>query len=44
VWQRNYYEHVLRNEDELKDKRLYIVNNPDKSADRERLFRADRDK
>ncbi len=28
VWQRNYYEHVIRNEDELNEIREYIVNNP----------------
>lgn len=28
VWQRNYYEHVIRNELELTKAREYIVNNP----------------
>lgn len=28
VWQRNYYEHVIRNERELDGIREYIVNNP----------------
>jgi len=28
VWQRNYYEHVIRNGDELNRVREYIVNNP----------------
>ena len=28
VWQRNYYEHVIRNETDLNDVREYIVNNP----------------
>ena len=28
VWQRNYYERVVRNEDELNDIRIYIENNP----------------
>ncbi len=28
VWQRNYYEHVIRNEDSLQKIREYIVNNP----------------
>ncbi len=27
VWQRNYYEHIIRNEDDLKQIREYIVNN-----------------
>lgn len=28
LWQRNYYEHVIRNEDSLKRIRQYIVDNP----------------
>jgi len=28
LWQRNYYEHIVRNEDELSRIREYIVNNP----------------
>ena len=28
VWQRNYYEHVIRNEEELNLVRKYIINNP----------------
>jgi len=28
IWQRNYYEHVIRNEVELEQIREYIVNNP----------------
>ena len=28
VWQRNYYEHVVRNEDELNKIREYIATNP----------------
>ena len=28
VWQRNYYEHVIRNEDELDHIRRYIMDNP----------------
>ncbi len=32
VWQRNYYEHVIRNEDDLKMVREYIQNNPLKWA------------
>ena len=27
-WQRNYYEHIIRTEDELKRIRNYIINNP----------------
>ncbi len=29
VWQRNYYEHIIRNEDDLNRIRGYIANNPD---------------
>jgi hypothetical protein len=32
VWQRNYYERVIRNDDELSRAREYIVNNPMKWA------------
>jgi len=28
IWQRNYYEHVIRNDDELNRIREYIANNP----------------
>ena len=28
AWQRNYYEHIIRNEKELYSKRKYIINNP----------------
>jgi REP element-mobilizing transposase RayT len=36
VWQRNYYEHIIRNEKELTKIRAYIQNNPLKwSLDRE---------
>ncbi|MFN3481336.1 MAG: transposase, partial [Thermodesulfovibrionales bacterium] len=28
LWQRNYYEHIIRNEDELNKIREYIINNP----------------
>lgn len=28
LWQRNYYDHVMRNEDELNRIREYIINNP----------------
>jgi REP element-mobilizing transposase RayT len=35
-WQRNYYEHIIRNEDRLNKIREYIINNPLKwSLDRE---------
>jgi REP element-mobilizing transposase RayT len=32
LWQRNYYEHVIRNGDELNRARIYIINNPQKWA------------
>jgi REP element-mobilizing transposase RayT len=32
VWQRNYYEHIIRNDNELNAIREYIVNNPLKWA------------
>jgi putative transposase len=28
LWQRNYYEHVVRNDDDLNEIREYIINNP----------------
>jgi REP element-mobilizing transposase RayT len=28
IWQRNYYEHVIRNEDDLNEIRQYILDNP----------------
>jgi len=28
IWQRNYYEHIIRNEDHLNHIREYIVYNP----------------
>jgi REP element-mobilizing transposase RayT len=30
IWQRNYYEHIIRNHKELHEIREYIVNNPAK--------------
>ena len=39
LWQRNYYEHIIRNESELYRIREYIQNNPPKwDLDRENLF------
>lgn len=32
-WQRNYYEHIIRNEDELNRIREYVVNNPARWAE-----------
>ena len=28
LWQRNYHEHVIRNEEELHSLRQYIIDNP----------------
>ena len=30
LWQRNYYEHIVRNEESLRSIREYIANNPAK--------------
>lgn len=35
VWQRNYYEHIVRDEDDMNRIREYIVNNPVRWADDE---------
>ena len=35
IWQRNYYEHVIRGESELQRVREYIVNNPARWAEDE---------
>ncbi len=32
LWQRGYYEHVIRDDDELKEIRQYILTNPLKWA------------
>jgi REP element-mobilizing transposase RayT len=42
VWQRNYYEHVIRNEQDLSDTRQYILTNPARWAmDRENPMRCE---
>ena len=42
IWQRGYYEHIIRNDDELNRIREYIANNPMKwEMDRENPFGAD---
>jgi REP element-mobilizing transposase RayT len=28
IWQRNYYEHIIRNDKDLNNVREYIINNP----------------
>ena len=36
LWQRNYYEHIIRNDDDLNDIREYIIYNPEQwETDRE---------
>ena len=30
IWQRGYYDHIIRNKDELQQIRKYIINNPAK--------------
>ncbi|MBN2103719.1 hypothetical protein JW835_06740 [bacterium] len=38
IWQRNYYEHVIRNDDDLNAIREYIICNPERwEADRENM-------
>jgi len=37
IWQRNYYDHIVRNEASLKDIRRYIVENPARWRD-DRLY------
>jgi REP element-mobilizing transposase RayT len=32
VWQRNYYEHIIRNDDDYNRIHLYIEHNPDSWA------------
>jgi len=34
-WQRNYYEHIIRNDADLDRVRLYIANNPRRWAEDE---------
>ena len=33
LWQRDYYEHVIRNEEDLNQAREYILNNPLKALE-----------
>ncbi len=37
VWQRNYYEHIIRNDDELNRTRKYIIDNPSRWASKEEV-------
>ena len=42
VWQRNYYEHIIRNDKDLNNIRDYIINNPMQwHMDEENLHRGD---
>jgi REP element-mobilizing transposase RayT len=44
LWQRNYYEHIIRNEDELNHIREYVINNPAQwSVDSENPDREEKD-
>ena len=44
IWQRNYYDHVIRNEKELTETREYIINNPLRWAlDKENLNKIETD-
>ena len=40
VWQRNYWEHVIRDEQSYQNIAAYILNNPGK-WEADKLFRAD---
>src|SRR5690242_12882565 len=33
LWQRNYYDHIIRNDQDLEEKRQYILNNPMKKQE-----------
>jgi len=33
IWQRDFYDHIIRNETELNSKRVYVLNNPIKWAE-----------
>ena len=39
LWQRNYYEHIIRNEEELNHVRQYIAENPFQLGNRRRKLR-----
>jgi REP element-mobilizing transposase RayT len=39
LWQRNYYEHIIRNDKSLDTIQNYIINNP-KNWDKDQLYRA----
>lgn len=41
IWQRNYYEHVIRNEQDLYEVRQYIENNPSKWEEDKMYCRGD---
>ena len=44
MWQRNYYEHIIRNDDSLNRIRQYIIDNPARWAfDRENPSVIDRE-
>ena len=35
LWQRSYYEHIIRNDEDLLEKREYILNNPFKELEKQ---------
>ena len=37
VWQRNYYDHIIRNEKSLEQIRQYVINNP-QTWEKDKLF------
>ena len=38
-WQRSYYDHIIRNEEDLNEKREYILNNPEKEYEKSTYIR-----
>ena len=34
LWQRSFYDHIIRNDEDLKEKREYVMNNPAKKRER----------
>ena len=34
LWQRSFYDHIIRNDEDLKEKREYVMNNPAKKYER----------
>ena len=34
LWQRSFYDHIIRNDEDLNEKREYVMNNPAKKRER----------